>query len=440
MFCKKLTVVITRMPPYLQGRQMCSQSWLFKGQTNEQARPADIDDGGIASAAQSVQSAAEVAAEDVNSVPPTTDSVPVSDGDAGMGEEPLIAGDGGHCVADMGTSTTTHAGDDQSCPWSSNIVSRMKKVPHLRKASRIRGSGHCSPSAVYGNVVNDEDVILVVPIAIVPTEGEVDAHAVPDVTLKVRFAGVKAYLTWTLSPAELDLLAAARARCKGLEDDQWNFDLPEASVKHVNAEFLKGLIDVVPTQGAADRPGKYCMGSFAVHQYCKLLDFHQREHKRYYRMFIFLNRHDQGLLSKPKHATCDIWETLKAQKDSNLCYVMEVTDMLSASPLPVRTDGLYFGKPYVCQARDKLLLSLLQGSVTHFPQAFLQAVTVLRLFIFGAPMWVHFPATTLENTSRKPYVSGGERVNHNTVTGDGAGADGNMKEVGVHSLYDTDKE
>ena len=45
-----------------------------------------------------------------------------------------------------------------------------------------------------------------------------------------------------------------------------------------------------------------------------------------------------------------------------------------------------------------------------------------------------------ENTSRTPYVSGGEIVNDNTVTGDGGGVDGNMKEVGVHSLYDTDKE
>ncbi|KAJ8432187.1 hypothetical protein Cgig2_013729 [Carnegiea gigantea] len=89
---------------------------IFVGEADVQsepaASPANVNDGGIASAAQSVQSAAEVAVEDANSVPPTTDSVPVSDGDAGMGEEPPIAGDGGHCVPDMGTSTITYAGDD----------------------------------------------------------------------------------------------------------------------------------------------------------------------------------------------------------------------------------------------------------------------------------------------------------------------------------------
>jgi len=31
----------------------------------------------------------------------------------------------------------------------------------------------------------------------------------------------------------------------------------------------------------------------------------------------------QGILSKPEHATRDIWETLKAQQDSNLCYVSQ---------------------------------------------------------------------------------------------------------------------
>ena len=72
-----------------------------------------------------------------------------------------------------------------------------------------------------------------------------------------------------------------------------NFDLPEASEKHLNAEFLKGLINVVPSRGAADRPGRYCIGAIAVHLYCKLLHLRQRQHKRYCRMSAFLDRHDQ---------------------------------------------------------------------------------------------------------------------------------------------------
>ncbi|KAJ8439031.1 hypothetical protein Cgig2_028477 [Carnegiea gigantea] len=293
----------------------------------------------------------------------------------------------------MGTSNTTHAGDEQSYLRSSNIVSRMKKVPRLRKPSRVRGSpytnpmhetkggrkglkstatvkmgsGHRSPSTVRGDVVNDEDVISVVPIAIVPGEGEVDAYAVPNAALKddvpdtstfspsphvpapctrgtgskfviceevsfvnplfgFRFRqgeGVKVYLTWTFSPMELDLLAAVRAWCKGVKDNQWNFDLLEASEKHANAEFLKGLINVVPTRGAADRPGRYCIGlqlSTVNGGYVTFL---------------------QGLLSKPEHAARDIWETLKAQQDSNLRYV-RLTSSTSVSLMCARLVTNYF--------------------------------------------------------------------------------------------------
>ncbi|KAJ8428795.1 LOW QUALITY PROTEIN: hypothetical protein Cgig2_009980 [Carnegiea gigantea] len=299
----------------------------------ELARPADVDDSGIALAAQS--SAKEVATEDAKFMPPTIDSVPVSDGDAGMGEEPPITGDGGYCVADMGMSTTTHAGGDQSCPRSSNIVSRMKKVPRLQKPSRVRGSPYTNP-----------------------TRGMKGGRK----GLKSTATGVKAYLTWTLSPAELDLLAAVRARCKDLKDDQYgckNFDLPEASEKHVNAEFLKGLINVVLTRGVVDRPGRYCIGSFAVHQYCKLLDFRQCEHKRYYRMSIFLDRHDQkvaiGLALMKLAEFTDVlrWEmehTDCPQKDNGhdcSVYMLMFMDLLS-----IRADGLYFGQPYVCRARQ----------------------------------------------------------------------------------------
>ena len=40
--------------------------------------------------------------------------------------------------------------------------------------------------------------------------------------------------------------------------------------------------------------------------------------------------------------------------------------------LAMKADELYFGSPYVRHARDKLLLSCLQGSVAHFPEAFLE--------------------------------------------------------------------
>jgi len=45
-------------------------------------------------------------------------------------------------------------------------------------------------------------------------------------------------------------------------------------------------------------------------------------------------------------------------------YVMMFMDLLS-----LNTDQLHFDAKYVAHARDKLLLSLLQGSIARFPDA-----------------------------------------------------------------------
>ncbi|KAJ8452610.1 hypothetical protein Cgig2_004946 [Carnegiea gigantea] len=172
----------------------------------EHVAAADDDDRNIASAAQSVQTPTEEPVQDAYSVAPTTDSVAVGDGGA---DEPPLAGDGAHCVPDLGKSTTSHTADDQSCPRSSNIVSRLKKVPRIRKPSRVRGSpytnptrgtkggrrgvksaaprdttsGRCSPSRVQSDVGNDDAIISLVPIAEVPPAGEVELPAVRDARL-----------------------------------------------------------------------------------------------------------------------------------------------------------------------------------------------------------------------------------------------------------------
>ena len=39
-----------------------------------------------------------------------------------------------------------------------------------------------------------------------------------------------------------------------------------------NAEYLRGLINVVPLRGAGDRAGSYCIGRFAIDMHCKLLE------------------------------------------------------------------------------------------------------------------------------------------------------------------------
>ncbi|KAJ8420167.1 hypothetical protein Cgig2_000257 [Carnegiea gigantea] len=430
----------------------------------EEARPAGVGvgDSSSAAAAEAIHCPAEMAADDANSVPPTTDSVPVSHGDAVQVNQPPNAGDGGHCCT---TSTTSTGVDLPTCRRSSNIVSRMKKLPRIRKPSRVRGSPYTnptrgvkagrkgrkptdsvgtgcrdrSPSTVHGEIQNDEDVVSVVPIAVDCGRGEVDAHAYADAAVKdddpdtstfgpsphvpaartrgmgstflILEEGMKAYLTRPLSRTEVD--------------SQWNFELPEASDKHVNAEFLKGLINVVPTRGAADRPGRYCIGAFAVHMYCKLLHLRQRQHKRYCRMSAFLDHHDQVfmplfdsvcqhwllLVADVKNRRFLTYDSLHSARDGArnqlllsekvaialaLMKVAEFTDVLRwemehadcpqqdnghdcgvymlmfMDLLSMRADGVYFGRTYVRHARDKLLLSLLQGSIAHFPEAFLQ--------------------------------------------------------------------
>ncbi|KAJ8424183.1 LOW QUALITY PROTEIN: hypothetical protein Cgig2_028308 [Carnegiea gigantea] len=395
----------------------------------EEARPAGVGVGDSSSAAvaEAIHCPMEIAADDGNSVPPTTDSVPVSHGDAVQVNQPPNAGDGGHCCT---TSTTSTGVDLPTCRRSSNIdeeaapysetILRAGVAVHKSNAwakvgrkgwkptdSVGTGCRDRSPSTVHGEIQNDEDVVSVVPIAVDCGRGEVDAHAYADAAVKdddldtstfdpsphvpaartrgmgstflILEEGVKVYLTRPLSPTEVDLLAAVRARCKGLKDSQWNFELPEASDKHVNAEFLKGLINVVPTRGAADRPGRYCIGAFAVHMYCKLLHLRQRQHKRYCRMSAFLDRHDQkvaialALMKVAEFTDVLRWEMKHTdcpqQDNGHDCsvYMLMFMDLLS-----MRADGVYFGRTYVRHARDKLLLSLLQGSIAHFPEAFLQ--------------------------------------------------------------------
>ena len=72
-----------------------------------------------------------------------------------------------------------------------------------------------------------------------------------------------------------------------------NFDLSHASEKHVNVEYLRGLINVVLLRGDGDRAGRFCIGRFAIDMYCKLLDERQKLHLSYCRTFVFLPSHDQ---------------------------------------------------------------------------------------------------------------------------------------------------
>ncbi|KAJ8442480.1 hypothetical protein Cgig2_022363 [Carnegiea gigantea] len=167
---------------------------------------------------------------------------------------------------------------------ASNIVTRMKRKPRMRKASALRGSPYTDPlrgrrgtktahrrewSTAAGTVdpVNGHGKKVVRTAAVVPnqevkeTEVELGSRAVHDGEESMDFfseEAVVAYLTHPLSPDEVQLLADVRDEYKGLKDGEWNFDLIHAREKHVNAEYLKGLINVVPARGAGDRPGRFC--------------------------------------------------------------------------------------------------------------------------------------------------------------------------------------
>ncbi|KAJ8430057.1 hypothetical protein Cgig2_011592 [Carnegiea gigantea] len=130
-------------------------------------------------------------------------------------------------------------------------------------------------------VVNDDQFVSVMPITVAPPDEETEdvqppSSFIPSPIMKAALTRekrsttvisdefIKAYLTWTLSADEVNLLSAVHSRSKGLKDGQWNFDLHDATDKHVNVEFLKGLINVVPTRGVGDRSCRYCIGAFAV--------------------------------------------------------------------------------------------------------------------------------------------------------------------------------
>ena len=81
-----------------------------------------------------------------------------------------------------------------------------------------------------------------------------------------------------------------------------NMDLSHAPQKHLNAEYLKGLINVVPLRGAGDKAGRFCVGRCAIHMYCKLLEQRQELYSTYCRKSVFLQPHDQVMNFIPTHS------------------------------------------------------------------------------------------------------------------------------------------
>lgn len=102
---------------------------------------------------------------------------------------------------------------------------------------------------------------------------------------------------------------------------QWNFDLPQASQNHVNAEFLKGLINVVPARVAGDRPRRFCIWRFDIQMYCSLLQDWQEQYPSLCLRCIFLNPSDQARLNHVDAMSADLCESFKKGLTTNVRYV-----------------------------------------------------------------------------------------------------------------------
>jgi len=78
-------------------------------------------------------------------------------------------------------------------------------------------------------------------------------------------------------------------------------ELPELQPRHICADYLEGLIHVVPSYGAGDDAGKYCIGGFTIDLYAGLLQERQQQYHRFCWRSVFLPRYDKV---SPVHMHC----------------------------------------------------------------------------------------------------------------------------------------
>ncbi|KAJ8446037.1 LOW QUALITY PROTEIN: hypothetical protein Cgig2_017539 [Carnegiea gigantea] len=102
--------------------------------------PPDVPQQTTECVVQSVGTGPHVTDDDGRSAGRTPDSAAQSEGEAPMGDQQLAAADAGWTAAEMGTCTTAATGQKDRSRRSSNMCTRLKKEPRVRKASRVRGS------------------------------------------------------------------------------------------------------------------------------------------------------------------------------------------------------------------------------------------------------------------------------------------------------------
>ncbi|KAJ8447212.1 hypothetical protein Cgig2_030443 [Carnegiea gigantea] len=136
-------------------------------------------------------------------------------------------------------------------------------------STKYWSAGVATPAPERQEPSAEEEAIDAVPLAESAEGGDdVDQTAADAVKMVVR-----RYLTAPLPISKLPLLKDLRAKYKKFKKggEEWSMGLPELKPHHICADYLKGLIRVVPQFGARDDAGKYCISGFAIDLYLGLL-------------------------------------------------------------------------------------------------------------------------------------------------------------------------
>ncbi|KAJ8431548.1 hypothetical protein Cgig2_029577 [Carnegiea gigantea] len=183
----------------------------------------------------------------------------------------------------------------------------------------------------------------------------------------VDVQAIEAYVTASLSTEDAKLLADVRSKCEALKEEECQ--------ENVNAEYLKGLINVVPRGGARDKAGRCIAICWRNDKncipHCVALPF-SWSRRIWFGVCMLVQTLLMpvlGQLSTPvvlNRGITLVSLTIVRCFSGHDCgvYVMVFMDLLS---LGVKQPIL--PQRYVRQVRDNLLLSLLQGQVAHFPEA-----------------------------------------------------------------------
>ncbi|KAJ8430634.1 hypothetical protein Cgig2_026379 [Carnegiea gigantea] len=136
-----------------------------------------------------------------------------------------------------------------------------------------------------------------------PCEGSVD----PEV--------LRGYIVVPFLVMELELLNNVKSRFKGLwPNRKLEEDLKECMIKLVPANWLRGLINVVPKAGAGDKSGRYCIDNLTMDMFTELLQRWQQTYSKLCWMPVIL--HNKA------HISGKIRDSFKLAPHADLRYVV----------------------------------------------------------------------------------------------------------------------